>query len=57
MTFGILQNKSKKTRYECEKKYMEILCSIGCGIGEYIRNDLGESEAATPAPMLLMLVL
>ena len=30
---------------------METLRSIGFGIGEYVRDGQGESEATTPAPM------
>ena len=51
MEFRSLQKKSKKARYEREKVYMETLRSIGCGIGEYVGDGQGESEAATPAPM------
>ena len=41
-----LQKKAKKARYEREKSFMDTLRQVGCPVGEYIGDGLGEAESA-----------
>ena len=41
-----LQKKAKNARYEREKSFMDTLRQVGCPVGEYIGDGLGETESA-----------